>query len=122
MCSSWSTRICFVSKRSRPISVDLPSSTEPHVTRRSRLVACISSEVANALPVFHRGFADAVVGTRLAAFAHPGGGDLGNDRVERGRVGEHPAGAGHVADGAEADGGPERLLVGQALDEVGDGV
>ncbi len=35
MCSHWSTKTCFVSKRSRPISVDLPSSTEPHVTRRS---------------------------------------------------------------------------------------
>jgi hypothetical protein len=33
--SSWSAIRSFVSSRSRPISVDLPSSTEPAVARRS---------------------------------------------------------------------------------------
>src|SRR3954454_5651898 len=102
MCSSWSTRICFVSKSSRPISVDLPSSTEPAVTRRSSS-ACMSSEVANALAVLHRRFADAVVRTGLAALGDAGGGDLRDDLLERRRVREHAAGARHVADRAEAD-------------------
>src|SRR6478752_3445482 len=112
MCSSWSTRICFVSKSSRPISVDLPSSTEPAVTRRSNSVSRNDLEVANALPVFHRGFADAVVGARLAALGDARGGDLGDDLVDRRRVADHAAGARHVADRAEAHRRLERLLVG----------
>src|SRR5918999_5591494 len=34
-CSSWSSKIDFVSYSSRPISVDLPSSTEPAVAKRT---------------------------------------------------------------------------------------
>src|SRR3954451_15603473 len=98
MCSSWSTRICFVSKSSRPISVDLPSSTEPAVTRRSSSVSRNSLEVANALPVLHRGFADAVVGARLAALGDARRRDLGDDLLERARFADHAAGAAHVAD------------------------
>src|SRR5437899_242863 len=111
--------ICFESKRSRPISVDLPSSTEPAVTSRSRSVAL---EIADTLAVLHRGFADAVVCPRLASFGDARRGDLGNDVVELHGVGQHAAGAGHVADGAETHGCREGVLVGIALDVLGDGV
>src|SRR5437870_574487 len=107
MCSSWSTRICFVSYSSRPISVDLPSSTEPAVTRRRRLVSSCSLEVANALPVFHCRLRHAVVGARLSALGHPGGCDLVHDGLDRRGTAQHTAGAGHVADGAEAHRGAE---------------
>src|SRR3954469_17757769 len=122
MCSSWSTRICFVSKSSRPISVDLPSSTEPAVTRRRSSVSRSSLEVANAFPVFHRGFADAVVGAGLAALGDVRCRDLVHDLVDRRRVAYNTAGARHVADRAEADVRAERLLVREALDELRDRV
>src|SRR3954449_404734 len=122
MCSSWSTRICFVSKSSRPISVDLPSSTKPAVTRRRSSVSRSSLEVANAFPVFHRGFADAVVGAGLAALGDVRCRDLVHDLVDRRRVAHNTAGARHVADRAEADVRAERLLVREALDELRDGV
>src|SRR2546421_12468850 len=122
MCSSWSTRICFVSYSKRPISVDLPSSTEPAVTSRSSSVSRNSLEVANALPVLHRRFADTVVGTRLATLGDARGCDLGDHLVDRRRVADDPSGARHVADGAEAHGGRDRLLAREALDEVRDGV
>src|SRR6476646_5250591 len=98
------------------MSVDLPSSTEPHVTRRRSSVAWACSEVANALPVFHRGFAEAVVGARLAALGDVGGRDLLHDRLDRGRRRLDTTRARHVADGAEADGGDERVLALHALD------
>src|SRR6476646_2403748 len=122
MCSSWSTRICFVSKSSRPMRVDLPSSTEPAVTRRSSSVSRNSLEVANALPVLHRGLGDAVVRAGLAALGDARRRNLGDDRIDRPGLADDAAGARHVADGAEADGRVERLLVREALDEVGGGV
>src|SRR3954467_520360 len=79
-------------------------------------------EVPHALPVLHRGFADAVVGARLAALGDARRGDLGDDGVDRRRVTDDAAGARHVADSPEADVRGERLLVREALDEVGDGV
>src|SRR6185503_11608369 len=82
----------------------------------------ISSEVANALPVLHRRLARAVVGAGLAALGDPRGRDLGHDLLERLRVGGDGAGAAHVADRAEADGGGERLLAVHPLDYVADGV
>ena len=36
--ASWSSKIIFDSYSSRPIRVDLPSSTEPQVMKRSRLL------------------------------------------------------------------------------------
>src|SRR5581483_1153853 len=122
MCSSWSERICFVSKSSRPMRVDLPSSTEPAVTSRSSSVSRISSEVADTLAVLHRRLADAIVRTRLAALGHACRRDLADDVVDRARLAQHAARARHVADRTEADGRPERLLIGVALDEVRDGV
>src|SRR3954452_7518434 len=101
MCSSWSTRICFVSKSSRPISVDLPSSTDPAVTRRSSSVSRSSLEVANAFPVLHRGLRGPVVGPRLPTLGHARRGDLVDDLVKRPCVAEDAAGARHVADGTE---------------------
>src|SRR4051794_4074630 len=118
MCSSWSTKICFVSKSSRPIRVDLPSSTEPHVTRRRRSVLW-ALEIANALPVLHRGLAEAIVGAGLAALRDARRRDLLHDRLDRGRGRLDASGTGHVADGAEADGGDERLLALHALDVLG---
>src|SRR6478609_7333838 len=98
------------------MSVDLPSSTEPHVTRRRSSVAWACSEVANALPVLHRGFREAVVGARLSALGDVRRGDLLHDRLDRGRRRLDTARARHVADGAEADGGDERVLALHALD------
>src|SRR5436309_988491 len=114
MCSIWSTKICFESKRRRPISVDLPSSTEPAVTSRSSSAL----KVTDTLPVFHRRLAHAVVGARLAALGHARCRDLGHDLLDCRRVRQHTSGAGHVADRAEAHRRRERLLVGIALDEV----
>src|SRR5438477_7595014 len=104
------------------MSVDLPSSTEPAVTRRRSSVSRSSLEVANALPVLHRGLAHAVVGARFATLRHARGRDLAHDLVDRRRLADDAAGARHVADGAEAHARAERLLVGKALDETGDRV
>src|SRR5579884_561386 len=96
--------------------VDLPSSTEPHVTRRSSSVLWAASEVANALPIFHRRFAEAVVGAGLAALGHSRCRDLLHDLLDRRRPRLDASRAGHVADRAEADGGDERILALHALD------
>src|SRR4051812_15060334 len=122
--SSWSARIAFASWSRRPISVDLPSSTEPAVARRSRseratrplpLPLPLPLEVAGNLAVLHRGLADAVVRARLAALRDLRRRDLGDDVVQRGRGRRHGAGAAHVADRAVADARRERLL---AVDEL----
>src|SRR5437667_11910390 len=115
MCSIWSARICFVSKSSRPISVDLPSSTEPAVTSRRRSVAA-RLEVTDTFPVLHRGLREAVVRAGLAALGDLRRSDLLDHLVHGRRTGLDAAGAGHVADGAEAHGGRERLLLRQPLD------
>src|SRR3954449_6415463 len=123
--SSWSARIALASWSSRPISVDLPSSTEPAVARRSRSERATEPypwplrpwplEVAGNLAVLHRGLARTVVGARLAALGDLRGGDLGDDRVElRGGRGDG-ARAAHVADGPVAHALRERLL---ALDQL----
>src|SRR6478609_9775541 len=104
------------------MSVDLPSSTDPAVTIRSSSVSRNSLEVANALPILHRGFRDAVIGPRLAPFGHARRGDLRHDLVDRGRLADDAAGARHVADGAEAHTGRERLFGGDPLDELRSGV
>src|ERR1700750_1583913 len=93
--SSWSARIPLASWSRRPISVDLPSSTEPAVARRSRSdratdplpwpLRPVPLEVAGNLAVLHRGLARAVVGPRLAALGDLGGGDLGEHGGERRR-------------------------------------
>src|SRR5438128_2141952 len=119
MCSSWSTKICFVSKSKRPISVDLPSSTEPQVTIRRRSVASACSEITDTLAVLHRSFGEPVVRTGLAALGDARRGDLGHDVLDRSRLGDDAARARHVADGAEADRRDERLLPRQPLDVVG---
>src|SRR3954470_23290501 len=97
------------------MSVDLPSSTDPAVAIRSR---ALMSEVALLLAVFHAGLGDAVVGARRAPLGEPGRGDLRHDVVRgRGR-GLDAAGAGGVADRAEADDRVERVLVVRRLDEA----
>src|SRR5260221_577929 len=118
MCSIWSTMICFESNSRRPISVDLPSSTEPAVTRRSNSVL----EITDTLAVLHRRLADAVVGARLATLGDACRGDLRDDVLELRRVGDDAAGARHVADRAEAHRRRERRLVRKPLDVLGDGV
>src|SRR4051794_8408457 len=117
--SSWSSRTALESQSSRPISVDLPSSTEPAVASLSEVVF---SEIAGNLAVLHRGLGHAVVGSRLAALGDARAGDLVDDVRERHGGGLDGAGAAHVADGAVAHQGVERVLAGQALDVVGDGV
>src|SRR6185312_4221560 len=121
-CSSWSAITCFESKSSRPSRVDLPSSTEPHVTRRRSSVPSAMNglvlEVADTLPVLHRGLREAVIGARLAPLGDPRRRDLADDLVDRRCVRADTAGARHVAYGAEADEVGERLLVRIALDEL----
>src|SRR4051794_17968066 len=73
-------------------------------------------EIAFLLTILHGRFRYAVVGARLAALGDSRGGDLGDDGVERRRLRLDRAGARHVADGAIADRGLERHLVGVALD------
>src|SRR5919107_1207158 len=70
--SSWSPRIALASCSRRPMSVDLPSSTEPAGARRSRSDRAtdpkplplwpLPLEVAGNLAVLHRGLARALVG------------------------------------------------------------
>src|SRR4051794_24016105 len=96
--------------------VDLPSSTEPHVTRRSSSACWACSEVTDTFAVLHRGFGEAVVGARLAALGDTRGGDLVDDGTDRGCIGDDAAGAGHVADRAEAHGCGEWLFGLHALD------
>src|SRR3954469_19394497 len=100
------------------MSVDLPSSTEPHVTRRSSSACCACSEIADTFPVLHRSFREAVVGPRLAALGHARRRDLVDDLRDRRGIGYDAAGAGHVADGAEPDARGEGLLTLHALDVV----
>src|SRR3954469_6896426 len=124
--SSWSARIALASWSSRPISVDLPSSTEPAVARRSRSERAtepypwplrpLPLEVAGNLAVLHRGLADAVVRARLAALGDLRRGDLGDDRVERRGGRRHRARAAHVADGPVAHARGERRLAVDQLD------
>src|SRR3954454_6325485 len=101
MCASWSARISLESYSSRPISVDLPSSTDPHVTRRTSPPAAWACagviggpplEVPLPLAVLHRGLRHPVVGAGLAALGDPRGGDLGDDLLERRRRRAHGAG------------------------------
>src|SRR5919202_1978991 len=123
--SSWSARIALASCSRRPISVDLPSSTEPAVARRSRSERAtepyplplrpLPLEVAGNLAVLHRGLADPVVGARLAALGDLRRGDLGDDGVELRRRRGDSARAAHVADGPVAHARRERLL---AVDEL----
>src|SRR5579884_2680001 len=96
--------------------VDLPSSTEPHVTRRSSSVLWAASEVANALPIFHCCFGEAVVGSGLPALGHARCRDLLHDLLDRRCPRLDASGARHVADRAEEDGGDERILALHALD------
>src|SRR5829696_9192146 len=125
--ASWSAISALASNSSRPISVDLPSSTEPAVATRSISGSCRDPregplEVPDSLSIFHGRLGCAVVGARLAALGHARGGDLGDDVLERGGARAHGARAGHVADRAVADPLGERLLAVHALDEVADRV
>src|SRR4051812_30006295 len=75
----WSARIALESCRRRPMSVDLPSSTEPAVARRRRVAieeVVEGLEVPGDLAVLHRRLRHAIVGAGLAALGHVGGGDL----------------------------------------------
>src|SRR5690349_13159136 len=112
--------------------VDFPSSTEPQVTsRRSSVLWAASevairrggeSEVAKALPVLHRGLAEAVVGAGLAALGDARRGDLLDDRLDRLRARLDAPRTSHVTDGAEAHGRDERILAFHPLDVRRDGV
>src|SRR3954453_20239066 len=121
--SSWSARIALASCSSRPISVALPSSTEPAVARRRRsdraTPPCplpLPLEVPGNLAVLHRGFAHAVVRARLAALRDLRRRDLRDHVVQRGRGRRDRAGAAHVADRPIADAGAEGLLPVDQLD------
>src|SRR5699024_12768941 len=74
-------------------------------------VVVSSSEVPVLLSVFHGRGRDPVVGTCCSAFGHGGRGHLGEDRIDIGRLRFDGAGAGHIADGAVADGPSDHGLV-----------
>src|SRR5574343_1045185 len=105
----WSCSTVLVSTSRRPISVLLPSSTEPHVMNL-RAEKCCSlcmscspiSEVAVFFALFHRRIGGLVVHARGAALADFGGQGLDHDLLGRGGIAFHRAGAGDVAHGAEA--------------------
>src|SRR4051812_22585551 len=99
----------LLSYSSRPINVDLPSSTEPAVAiLRSVAISCAfsssrkhSSEIPLALAIFHARFGDAVVGAGGAAFGQPRHRGLGDHLGHRAGQRFDAAGARDVADGAE---------------------
>src|SRR5215210_2048903 len=84
--ASWSAISALASNSSRPISVDLPSSTEPAVATLSTSGSSQEGplEVPHSLAVLHGGLGRAVVGAGLAALGHARGGDLLDDVLERG--------------------------------------
>src|SRR5690349_1822615 len=112
--SRWSVGRLSVSCSSRPISVLLPSSTEPAVVmRRSwRVIRSLvpsrkrplpfgrgpTSEVPLAFPVFHRGGGGSVVGTGFTALGHGGRGDLLDHPLDVGGPRADGTGDGQVAD------------------------
>ena len=114
-------RACVSCSR-RPISVVLPSSTEPAVAMRSisggaRADQKYPSRLRSSIAASD----DAVVGAGLAALGHARGGDLARRRPRRRRLRAHGAGDRHVADGAVADRRHERRLVLVARDVLGVG-
>src|SRR6478735_2984842 len=108
--ASWSDRTDFVSWSRRPTRVDLPSSTDPAVARRSSVAAIL--EITLLLAVLHGGLGDPVVGARGAALGQRGGGHLEDDVGVRAGRGVDRPGARHVTDGAVAhEPGLDRLVV-----------
>src|SRR6478735_7588998 len=107
--ASWSDRTDFVSWSRRPTRVDLPSSTDPAVARRSSVAAIL--EIPFLLAVLHGGLGDPVVGARGAALGQRGGGHLEDDVGVRAGRGVDRPGARHVTDGAVAhEPGLDRLV------------
>src|SRR3984885_1065664 len=118
MAVSWSSKSWRVSKRSRPMRVLFPSSTDPMVAKRSRsMVSTPSSgppaggepgnvvmglEVPLALAVFHGGLREAVVRPRCSALGDPRRRDLADDPLDRVGRGAHCTSAGRITDGTEA--------------------
>src|SRR5437870_4399779 len=112
--SYWSSKICFESYNRRPMSVLLPSSTDPAVAKRRSSVigslrsslrcAARSSEVALALAVLHGGLGELVVGARGTPLGDPAGGHLGDDLLDGGGGRLDRPGARCVADRAVAHG------------------
>src|SRR3954447_3421354 len=119
-CSSWSSKICLVSRSRRPISVLLPSSTEPAVAKRSNSIRTVDStpaqrqargapkasvaspslEVPLALAIFHRRLGELVVGARRATLRDARRRDLRDHlldgdrrRLDRARARRVPHGA-----------------------------
>src|SRR5699024_2958269 len=104
--------ICHRRRTRRWRSAAASSISSPHsswVERWSVVVS--SSEVPVLLSVFHGSGRDPVVGTCGSAFGHGGGGDLGDDRINVGRLGLDGARARHIADGAVAHSTADHGLV-----------
>src|SRR5882757_5195576 len=117
------------SKSSRPIRVDLPSSTEPAVAMRNKVaINCAfsssrkplqipslrspqPSEIALSLAVFHASLGNPVVGAGCTPFGQPRNGRLGDHLGYRARRRLDAAGARDVADGAEPHGLLDDFLV-----------
>src|SRR5271167_2616269 len=120
MAVSWSSKSWRVSKRSRPIRVLFPSSTDPIVAKRRRSIVSAPSsgppaggesgnvvmglEVPLTLAILHGGLREAVVCPRCATLGDPRRGDLTDDLFYRVGGRAHGACAGGVPYGAEADG------------------
>src|SRR3984957_16100179 len=112
-CASWSSKTCLESYSSRPISVLLPSSTDPAVVKRSR--SSVILEIPCLLAVLHRRLRDAVIGACLAPLGDARRRDLQHDLLQRRRPRAHAARAAHVAHRAVAHRLVEHRL---ALDQL----
>src|SRR5580658_4794140 len=134
---SWSSKSWRVSKRSRPMRVLFPSSTDPMVAKRRRsMVSTPSSgppaggepgnvvmglEIPLTLAVLHGGLREAVVGPRGTALGDPRRRDLTDDLLHRVGVGADGARAGGVADRTEAHRLLSDFLAGVGAHPLADG-
>src|SRR3954453_6796289 len=146
MAASWSSKMPFESNSSLPMSVLLPSSTEPAVEKRSKSkllssaaqrLACAAArysgrlpahagvrlslahlEIPLALAVFHGRLGKRVVGAGSATLRDPRRGNLEDDVRHVGGVRVDRTGAGHVPDRSVADDHALDGLIGTMGQEV----
>lgn len=94
--------VCVLGTQGAPQASHLPlRNTKYAMQERIGFQSERTLEVSLPLSIFHRGLVAAVVGP-VGPFCHAGGGDLFNDSRQAAGSGADRAGAGHVADRAEA--------------------
>src|SRR6516165_10801668 len=124
--ATWSSKICRVSRRSLPMRVLLPSSTEPMVANLRRSIVSVTCsglpaggepdrvviglEVALALAVLHGRFREAVVGASRTALGDVRHRRLADDLLGRRGRGAHDSGARRIPNRAEPHCFPAHLL------------